>query len=162
MEKEVPEFVSKLETNGFIFKIKTANVNSNAILGTTWKSYLNTEDEVEAKKRKRRCNSVEFNEDGSAEFLYGPLNPIREFEGKRVWFIRIVRHSANKKDTSTSFGDGTPLLTNALETYQNILDEVCVDIKWEKGDVMLLDNLSVQHGRRPAKPPRSAFVSLCK
>lgn len=51
MEKEIPEFVSELEKKGFMFKIKTANVNSNAILGTTWKSYLNTEDEVEAKKR---------------------------------------------------------------------------------------------------------------
>ena len=35
---------------------------------------------------KIACDSVVFKEDGSTEFIYGPMNPIRELGGKRVWF----------------------------------------------------------------------------
>lgn len=112
-------------------------------------------------KEKLNCNAVNFNEDGSAEFVYGPLNPIRNFEGKRVWFNPISKYSTSDKDITT-FGDGSSFPEESFEVYKRITEENNVDIKWEKGDVLLLDNLSVQHARRPGKPPRVILVSMCK
>lgn len=64
--------------------------------------------------------------------------------------------------TSNSFGDGTPLPKEAMITYGDILEENCVDVKWQKGDILLLDNLAVQHARKPGKPPRVILASICK
>ncbi|KAL4183957.1 hypothetical protein AMTRI_Chr11g100920 [Amborella trichopoda] len=53
-----------------------------------------------------------------------------------------------------SFGDGTPFPDDAFKTYKKIRDEINVNIRWKQGDILLLNNLAVQHDRRPGKPPR--------
>ncbi|KAK1275240.1 hypothetical protein QJS04_geneDACA010014 [Acorus gramineus] len=61
----------------------------------------------------------------------------------------------------TSFGDGSEIPREAMDAYKGILEENCVDLKWKKGDVLLVDNLSVQQARRPGKPPWAIYVSMC-
>ncbi|KAL4183953.1 hypothetical protein AMTRI_Chr11g100880 [Amborella trichopoda] len=112
---------------------------------------------------KLGCNSVEFLEDGRAEFIYGPLNPIRTFQGGcRVWFSTIVGYTGKLDDMSLGFGDGVPFPDEAIKNYRKIRDENNVNIRWEKGDILLVDNLAVQHARRPGKPTRIILASLCK
>lgn len=103
-----------------------------------------------------------FNEDGSAGFLFGPMNPIRELRGKRVWFNSIFGYTGNERDVEVSFKDGSPFPVEAVDAYKNILEENCVNLSWQKGDILLVDNLNVQHARRPGKPPRVILVSICK
>ncbi|KAF8404253.1 hypothetical protein HHK36_009135 [Tetracentron sinense] len=166
MEERVPKFMAKLSETGYILGLKTAKENdSSKVISKTWKWVLKTEDEVEAQKRakeKINCSSVKFNEDGSAEFVYGPMNPIREFVERRVWFNTILGYTKDERDINLRFGDETPFPLEALDAHKKILDENCVDLKWEKGDVLLLDNFCVQHARRPGKPPRVILVSICK
>ena len=111
-------------------------------------------------KEKLGCSFVRFNEDGSAEIVYGPLNPIKEFGEKRVWFHHLV--DRNEGDTNHCFGDGTPIPRSALDAYRKIVSENCVDIKWQKGDVLLVDNFCAQHARRAGDAPRVVLVSICK
>lgn len=108
------------------------------------------------------CNSVNFNTDGSAESVYGPMNPIREVSGKRAWFVPILLDNNSANNSKISFGDGSMIPVEVLSTYRDILEENCVDIRWRKGDVLLLDNFFVQHARRPGKPPRAVLVAVCK
>ncbi|KAJ8618424.1 hypothetical protein MRB53_014610 [Persea americana] len=88
MEEMVPGFVRRLSETGSIFRIKTRkDEDSVAIASKTWKCLLQIDDQVESEARvKIACDSVVFKEDGSTEFIYGPMNPIRELGGKRVWF----------------------------------------------------------------------------
>ncbi|ERN19971.1 clavaminate synthase-like protein At3g21360 [Amborella trichopoda] len=166
MEEAMPEFVSKLENVGAVLRLKTAKENSSEkVVSKTWQWLLQTEDKVEARRRaqlKVGCSSLEFLDDGTAEFVYGPLNPIRTYEGKRAWFYPILGYTNNPEDIDVHFGDGTPLPVGALEIYRKILDVNSVDLQWQKGDVLVVDNLSVQHARRPGKPPRVILVSICK
>lgn len=104
---------------------------------------------------------MKFRGDGVGELVFGPMNPIRNYGGKRVWFNTILGYSPNDAD-DISFADGTKLPVAALETYKKISEENCVNIKWEKGDFMLVDNLLAQHARLPGKPPRQILVSICK
>ncbi|KAL5982736.1 hypothetical protein ACLOJK_016812 [Asimina triloba] len=90
------------------------------------------------------------------------MSPINEFEGKRVWFKSIVGYSDNEMDIDIEFADGRALPVQMVDGYKKILDDICVDLRWRKGDVLLVDNLTVQHARRPGKPPRVILVSVCK
>lgn len=167
MEERVPEFVTKVSTTGFLFRRTMANqFDSTKVISQSWKSLLETEDEIEAEKRAKEileCSSITFNEDGSANFVYGPMNPIKEFGGRKVWFNTILGSTSDEKDMNNmSFGDGSHLPAIALDAYKKIINENCVDIKWQQGDVLLVDNLCIQHARRPGKPPRVVLVSICK
>ncbi|KAF8404251.1 hypothetical protein HHK36_009133 [Tetracentron sinense] len=166
MEERVPEFMAKLSQTGYILGLKTRKDNdSSEIFSQAWKLIIKTEDKAEFEERvkeKMDCSSVKFNEHGSVEFVHGPMNPIRELGGRRVWFNTILGYTSDERDINLRFGDETSFPLEALDAHKKILDETCVDLKWEKGDVLLLDNLCVQHARRPGKPPRVILVSICK
>jgi hypothetical protein len=58
------------------------------------------------------------------------------------------------------YGDGSPIdgsvMRQILDTYRNL--EVC--FPWQRGDVLLLDNLLTAHARNPFKGKREILVAL--
>lgn len=169
MEERLPAVMAKLSEVGLIHFTKTgsdAEANTGAVFNRTWKSFLGTDDRVEAVKRAKEmlsCNSVNFLDNGCAEIVYGPLKPVVNHGGKRAWFVPILGHTDDRGMVSNVFGDGSgPFPSSVLDAYGDILAENCVDIKWQRGDVLLLDNGAVQHARRPGKPPRRLLVSACE
>ncbi|KAK1297454.1 hypothetical protein QJS10_CPB15g01792 [Acorus calamus] len=46
------------------------------------------------------CNSVNFKNDGTADFFFGPMNPIREFGGERAMFYYIQNYENVDRDGS--------------------------------------------------------------
>ena len=60
------------------------------------------------------------------------------------------------------FGDGSHLPSDVVERCRRIHDENSVDIPWQEGGMMIVDNLFVMHGRRAYKAPRKILVSLCE
>ncbi|KAJ6804960.1 clavaminate synthase-like protein [Iris pallida] len=168
MEERLPEVMAKLSEVGLVSKSKTPRddeADSEKLINKTWKWIFKTDDEAVGEKRAKEmlnCNSVSFNSDGSADFVFGPSNPIRELGGKRVWFLPFLGYTGNIYDVNHSFGDGSAVPREAFVTYGEVLEENCVDVKWQKGDILLIDNHSVQHARRPGKPPRVILASVCK
>lgn len=171
MEEAVPEAVKQLRTLGIMPVQHTKNADKSGddeapVPGRKlWHRLLKTDDEEEARKRameKLPCTSVRFNEDGTVDFVYGPLNPIREYNGHEVMFNTLLGFESSERDLIIYHGDGSPLPAEVAETYRRTLEDNAVDVAWEKGDVLLVDNLRVQHARRPGKPPRSVMVSVCK
>ncbi|NOU51319.1 TauD/TfdA family dioxygenase [Pseudoalteromonas sp. JBTF-M23] len=60
----------------------------------------------------------------------------------------------------TYFGDGSPIDDTTIdEIRQAYADEEC-KFDWREGDVMLLDNWKVAHGRKPFTGNRSVLVSM--
>ncbi|KAK1300819.1 Clavaminate synthase-like protein [Acorus calamus] len=165
MEEQMLKFMEKVSDIGLIFHITRPKEKIQGSVDNSWKCLLKTDDVVEAEKRVREklsCTSVKFNNDGTAKFTYGPVNPVREFGGKKAWFLPILGYSENKKGVDISFGDGSDISREAIDAYKGILEENCVDLKWKKGDVLLVDNLTIQHARRAGRPPRAIYVSICK
>lgn len=68
------------------------------------------------------CESVVFKEEGSTEFILGPMNPIGELVGKKVWFNTILDYTENESDLEVSFSDGTPFPVEAVDAYKNIFE----------------------------------------
>lgn len=168
MEDRMPEFVSRVEDAGLVLSIVT-NPTQNpfaSFFPENWQTFLETNNPSEAKKRVVDvigCENFKCLEDGSVELVFGPMEAIRAFEGyggRRVWFNTITGYG--EANLSLSFGDGCDIPGEAAEAFKAIVDEECVNLRWEEGDVLLLDNLAVQHARRPSKPPRQVLVAMCK
>lgn len=87
-----------------------------------------------------------------------------ESRQRKIWFTSTVGwdNAGNDPDNLITFGDGSPLPADGCKDCLRILEEECVVIPWRKGDILLIDNVAVLHGRRPTKSPRRVLASLCK
>ena len=58
------------------------------------------------------------------------------------------------------FGDGTPIPAASLDVIRAVYAETSVSFPWQAGDVLMLDNLLVAHGRNPFSGPRKVVVAM--
>lgn len=61
---------------------------------------------------------------------------------------------------NTYYGDGTPIRAEVIEEIRRAYEEETVAFLWEKGDILMLDNMLVAHGRCPYKGTRKVLVSM--
>ncbi|HEV2891993.1 MAG TPA: TauD/TfdA family dioxygenase [Frankiaceae bacterium] len=61
---------------------------------------------------------------------------------------------------NTFYGDGSRIEASALEEIRAAYDAATVTFDWEEGDVLLLDNMLVAHGREPFRGPRRVVVAM--
>ncbi|MGO3130278.1 MAG: TauD/TfdA family dioxygenase [Alcaligenes sp.] len=146
-----------------------------------WQQVFNTESraEVEAYCRRARM-TCEWKEDGdlrTKQLCQGvESHPIT---GEKVWFNQAhLFHISNQipevRETledllgienvprNTYFADGSPIPDETLDEVRRVLDEETVIFPWEKGDVMMLDNMFVAHARTPFKGSRKVVVAMAE
>jgi alpha-ketoglutarate-dependent taurine dioxygenase len=58
------------------------------------------------------------------------------------------------------YGDGTPIEDEVVADIRQIYEDEEVGAPWQRGDVMLLDNMLRSHGRLPFKGPRRVLVGM--
>lgn len=61
---------------------------------------------------------------------------------------------------STSFGDGTPIPDQMIAAVAAVYRATEVMFDWKPGDVLLLDNWRVAHGRKPFAGARKVIVAM--
>ncbi|MGE0384276.1 MAG: TauD/TfdA family dioxygenase [Gammaproteobacteria bacterium] len=97
--------------------------------------------------------------------------------GEPVWFNQAHLFHASNLDPGTRallaedvgpdaltrdalHGDGTPIDTAELEAIRAVLRAEAVHFSWSRGDVLLLDNMLVAHGRQPFRGSRRIVVGM--
>ncbi|KAJ3693851.1 hypothetical protein LUZ60_009331 [Juncus effusus] len=171
MKEKHPKFVEKLEEHGLIYiRVLGEGDDPSSPIGRGWHSTFMTKDKAIAEERAARLGmKIEWSKDG-AKTIMGPIPAIKfdETRQRKIWFNSMVAAYTGWKDSrndplkAVKFGDGSPLPVEVIEDCLRVMEEECVSVPWQKGDVVLLDNWAVLHSRRSFEPPRRVLASLCK
>lgn len=60
----------------------------------------------------------------------------------------------------TFFGDGTPIPVNMLDEVREVYRQTLRCFSWQKGDVLIVDNMLISHGRKSFTGPRKIYVAM--
>lgn len=60
------------------------------------------------------------------------------------------------------YGDGTPIDATILDEIRDVYRCLAVRFPWHQGDVLMLDNMLVAHGRTPFKGQRKILVAMAE
>lgn len=60
------------------------------------------------------------------------------------------------------YGDGTSIEADVLEEIRDVYRCLAVRFSWQKGDVLMLDNMLAAHGRTPFKGRRQILVAMAE
>ncbi|CAL0324102.1 unnamed protein product [Lupinus luteus] len=171
MKEKYPEFVERLEKYGLLYiRVLGEDDNPSSPIGRGWKSTFLTTDKSVAEQRAEKLGmKLEWLDDG-VKTIMGPIPAVKydEKRHRKIWFNSMVAAYTGWKDEkndpvkAVTFGDGQPLPADIVYDCLRILEEECVAIPWQKGDVLLLDNWAVLHSRRSFDPPRRVLASLVK
>ncbi|XP_051122399.1 clavaminate synthase-like protein At3g21360 [Andrographis paniculata] len=166
MLEEFPEFVEELDKKGLRYTFTALSKdNTGSMRGRGWEDTFATSDRDEAEKRAKALGmDVEWLPNGGIKTILGPRSLTRVFDGRkgrRMWFNTMV--GMHGKELSSAMGaDGTEIPGDIVKRCGEIIEEESIQFKWEKGDVLFLDNYALLHGRRPSLPPRKVLVATCK
>lgn len=95
------------------------------------------------------------------------LPAVRELaDGRKVFFNQLIaafrgwKDARNEAGKSIQFGDGSSIDPADMAVAIELADELSFDTPWQAGDVALVDNFLVMHGRRPFSGKRAVLASL--
>ncbi|KAL2813582.1 hypothetical protein BJX63DRAFT_431923 [Aspergillus granulosus] len=187
LEKRAPAFLEELWRLGakYTYRYTPGQVVSNtgnSIRGA-YGEHVTNEDDTETFRRKveakvrRHSERFEWHEDGSLSVTHVvPAIRIHQPTGLAIFFGNITsawarsryhgatRHPFRGDDGSyhppPQFGDGSPMNVNDLDTLLDIAEEGAVNVEWEQGDLVIVDNYAVQHSRQPWVGERLVLAAL--
>jgi alpha-ketoglutarate-dependent taurine dioxygenase len=75
-----------------------------------------------------------------------------------------LRHEYREEDlpNNTYYGDGSPIEEDTVEHIREAYRAEMVSFPWQKGDLVLVDNISTAHARQPFAGPRRILVALAE
>jgi L-ascorbate metabolism protein UlaG (beta-lactamase superfamily)/alpha-ketoglutarate-dependent taurine dioxygenase len=155
--------------------------NYNDGFGLTWQDSFQTQDR-RIVEEYCRLNDIEF------EWKSGDRLRTRQIRraiarhpktGEYLWFNHAAFFHVSSLEPSireafirefreedlpynTYYGDGSPIESDVLEELRAAYQEEMIEFAWKEGDVMVLDNMTVCHGRAPYNGQRRVAVAMAE
>ncbi|MFE0516223.1 TauD/TfdA family dioxygenase [Streptomyces sp. NPDC058964] len=158
----------------------TQNLHGGVGLGKSWQETFETQDRAEVEAFLKTTEAEwEWKADGGLRVHQIRPSTVRHpVTGTEVWFNQADQwHPAGLGDEtakalaqimpeedlpqSVGFADGTPIPAEYVTQIRDRGLDNAVDVDWCTGDLMLIDNVLVGHGRRPFTGPRRVLVAMC-
>lgn len=156
------------------------NLHGGGGIGKSWQDTFETNDKAEV---------VRYLSDGRVDFTWDDSGTLHTSQvrdaviahpvtGERVWFNQAEQWHPSTFDLKNrramtalgikeeelphyaSFGDDGLLDEQELNEIRKLMRDRAVYFPWQKGDVLVLDNVLVAHGRNPFKGPRKILVAM--
>lgn len=166
---EFPEFIVDCESKGLLYtNIMPAENDPTSGMGRSWQSTFRAETREAAEQRLQSLGySWEWLPDGCLRSTTPVLPAVLEIEpGRKTFFNQLIaafhgwKDSRNDPTKAVTFGDGSMLNPETMDAVAKIADELTFDVPWQEGDVALVDNRVVMHGRRTFTGTRKVLASL--
>ncbi|KAF2491321.1 Clavaminate synthase-like protein [Lophium mytilinum] len=179
-QQEIPEFITELAEKGIlskvVYKIETQYEGNSTLKQAFGKEIQEGDDEATKRAKieaqiarygRGKHTTWEWTDDGGVVLTHR-LPAIRTqpetqlptiFTGLAAYW-KNAQVNAARKNVLQQFGDGTPIPDKYLEHLAKLTDEIRVLHKWQKGDVLVYDNIIAQHGRQPWDGEQSDRVVL--
>lgn len=147
-------------------------------LGLTWQEAFQTDDpRVVEKYCARNGQTVEWTDDGLRTRHHRPSYLVEPHTGDQVWFnqANLFHVSSLGEEVSEALlelypeadlprnaylGEGSPIPAADLATIRAVYDEVSYAFPWQPGDVMVINNMLMAHGREPFTGRRRILVAM--
>jgi alpha-ketoglutarate-dependent taurine dioxygenase len=157
------------------------NLHGGHGLGPSWQKTFETDDRAAVEEFCRATDSeFQWNEDGSLTVTQvRPAIAVHPRTGETVWFNQADQFHPSTHPPAVyeslmafydgreeampqtaAFGDGTPMDRALLDEVRRAASEEMRTFPWQEGDLLMVDNMLVAHGRKPFKGPRKILVSM--
>jgi len=165
-----PEFVRDCETKGVRYSQTMPPAEDlNSGQGRSWRSTLSADSPSAAETKLRQLGyQWQWQEDDSLSVTTPVLPAVRELaDGSRSFFNQLIaaffgwQDARNQSQKAIRFGDGSTINSDAMALAIELAEELTVDLVWQRGDVAIVDNFRVMHGRRSFQGERRVLASLC-
>lgn len=172
-------FVDEIREKGVTY---IRNLHNGMGLGPSWQNTFETTEKEEVEKHCEKLNiEYEWKSNDSIRLIQkrkGTL--VHEATNEEVWFNQIDQfhplHLGEKlykelrrlyKNTYdlpmfVEFGDGTEITEDRIKHILSTMDSLTIEPKWQQGELLLIDNELVCHGRNPFEGERKILVSMIK
>jgi alpha-ketoglutarate-dependent taurine dioxygenase len=157
----------------------TQNLHSGVGFGRSWQDTFETDrrDDVEAYLAATGATWEWRPHGGIRVSMVRPATIRHPVVGTETWFNQSDQwHTAaldaetaaaltelfpaDELPQSVTFADGSPIPPEHVLQVRDRGLASAVDVSWNSGDLMLIDNVLVAHGRRPFTGPRRVLVAM--
>ncbi|MFF6995677.1 TauD/TfdA family dioxygenase [Streptomyces sp. NPDC008313] len=155
------------------------NLHDGYGLGKSWQDTFETTDRAAVEAFLKGTGATwEWKADGGIRISsVRPSTTHHPVTGTEVWFNQADQwHPAGLGDDTAAalaqilpedelpqtvtFADGTPIPAEYVEQIRDRGLDAAVDVDWRRGDLLLIDNVLLAHGRRPFTGDRRVLVAM--
>lgn len=175
-----PATVRLFEEKGVTY-VRNLHGGSGMTIGKSWQQTFETESRADVESYCQAGNiRYEWKPDGTLRLVQkGPATIAHPKTGERVWFNQLEQFhpSSNPPEVYEAIsmiygdspfdmpqyaclGDGQPVSDEILAEIRAAMVAETVEFPWERGDVMIVDNVLTAHGRAPFTGPRKILLSM--
>ncbi|MDJ0556204.1 MAG: TauD/TfdA family dioxygenase [Microcoleaceae cyanobacterium MO_207.B10] len=105
---------------------------------------------------------VKTNEDESIDFQFICPAIHKSRDGKHDVFINSLLPAKKINPKLVCFDDDSEITDEIISELNEIAEKITVEISWQKGDILMIDNTRIMHGRRAfSDNQRDIYIRLC-
>ena len=150
-------------------------------VGLSWQTVFQTNSREQVESFCRQANAqLEWKGGDRLRMQHVcPAVAVHPQTGDVVWFnqahlfhVSNVERSARESllsmfaeadlPSKAYYGDGSAIESSVLDEIRDVFSRVAVKFPWQRGDILMLDNMLVAHGRAPFKGSRKVFVAMAE
>jgi alpha-ketoglutarate-dependent taurine dioxygenase len=169
-----PKVLEEFRTKGLMYVR-----NFSKGVDPSWEEFFHTTDKAKVEQMCRDAGSdFEWRADGGLRVINRTKGIVKHPKTKEEMFFNQVQiHHIYCVDEETReglralfdeqdlprnvyYGDGSPIPDETMEHLGQVFEKVAVRGKWQKGDMIMLDNMLVTHARDTFEGPRHIVVAM--